>query len=71
MQRMAERGVTRNMVEAWAKTGKALQQTGNKILYVTKQGAVVIDKAGKIITAYTSKDFNLAMQEVVKKLFGK
>ena len=71
IQRMAERGVTQNMVEVWAKTGKALQQTGDKIIYITKQGAVVINKAGQVITAYTSKDFNSAMQEVVEKLFGK
>ena len=71
MQRMIERGVTQNMVEVWAKTGKALQQAGDKILYITKQGAVVIDKAGKVITAYTSQYFDPAMQEVVEKLFGK
>ncbi len=71
IQRMAERGVTQNMVEVWAKTGKALQQAGDKILYVTKQGAVVINKAGQVITAYTSKYFDATMQEVVEKLFGK
>ena len=71
MQRMAERGVTQNMVEVWAKTGKALQQAGDKILYVSKRGAVVIDKAGKVITAYTSEYFDPAMQKVVEKLFGK
>ena len=71
MQRMLERGVTQNMVEVWAKTGKALQQAGDKILYITKQGVVVIDKAGKVITAYTSQYFDPAMQEVVEKLFGK
>ena len=71
MQRMIERGVTQNMVEVWVKTGKALQQAGDKILYITKQGAVVIDKAGKVITAYTSQYFDPAMQEVVEKLFGK
>ena len=49
---MMERGVTQNMVEIWARTGKSLQQVGDKILYVTRQGAVVIDKAGKVITAY-------------------
>ena len=71
MQRMIERGVTQNMVEAWVKTGKALQQAGDKILYITKQGAVVIDKAGRVITAYTSQYFDPAMKKVVEKLFGK
>ena len=71
MQRMIERGVTQNMVGVWTKTGKASQQAGDKILYITKQGAVVIDIAGKVITAYTSQYFDPAMQEVVEKLFGK
>ena len=56
--RMSERGVTRNMVETWVRTGKALQQAGDKILYITKQGAVVINKTGQVITAYTSKYFD-------------
>ena len=59
------------MVESWVKKGKALQQTGDKVLYVTKQGAVVINKAGQVITAYTNKYFDVSMQEVVEKLFGK
>ena len=59
------------MVESWVKNGKALQQTGDKVLYVTKQGAVVINKAGQVITAYTNKYFDVSMQEVVEKLFGK
>ena len=70
VQRMAERGVTADMIETWVKTGKALRQAGDKILYVTRQGVVVIDKAGRIITAYTSKEFDPIMKEIVKKLFG-
>ena len=71
MDRMAERGVTREMVELWAKTGKALQQAGDKILYITKQGAVVINKLGQVITAYTSADFDEGMKAVIEILFGK
>ncbi len=70
IQRMYERGVTPFMVIDWVKNGKALEQAGGKILYITKQGAVVIDKFGRIITAYTSKEFDLAMLELIKKLFG-
>ena len=65
--RMSERGVTRNMV----RTGKALQQAGDKILYITKQGAVVINKTGQVITAYTSKYFDANMQKIVERLYGK
>ena len=71
MQRMDERGVTQNMVEFWVKTGKALQQTGDKILYITQQGAAVVNKAGQVITAYTSEYFDTAMKEIVEKLFGR
>ena len=71
MQMMDERGVTQEMVEAWVKTGKALQQAGDKILYITRQGAVVVNKAGQVITAYSSKYFDANMWELVNKLFGK
>ena len=70
-ERMIERGITRQMVELWVRTGKALQQTGDKILYITKQGAVVIDKVGRVITAYTSSEFDNNMKTVIEKLFGK
>lgn len=68
---MAERGVTQKMVETWMKSGQVLQQAGDKFLYITQQGAVVVNKAGQVITAYGSKYFDSNMQEVVKKLFGK
>ncbi len=71
LRRMAERGVKPSMVELWVRTGKALQQAGDKILYITKQGNVVVNKAGQIIAAYSSEYFDAAMQEVVRKLFGK
>lgn len=71
MQRMAERGVTPVMAEYWVKTGKALRQAGDKVLYVTRQGAVVVNKAGQVITAYTSQDFDENMQRIVNQLFGK
>ena len=71
LQRMAERGVTQEMANAWAKGGKALQQAGEKILYVTRQGAVVVDKVGKVLTAYTSGNFDENMEKIVQRLFGK
>ena len=70
IKRMAERGITQSMVETWVRTGKALQQTGDKVLYVTKQGVACVSKTGQVLTAYTSADYDEAMKEVVKKLFG-
>jgi len=71
LQRMLERGVTQEMVNTWVKTGKALQQTGDKILYITRDGVAVINKAGQLITTYTSKNFDVNVQKVVEQLFGK
>ena len=71
MQRMAERGVTQNMVNAWVKYGQSLQQAGDKIIYITQQGAVVVDSAGKVITAYTSNYFDENMIKIVEQLFGR
>jgi hypothetical protein len=70
LQRMAERGVTQNMANTWVRTGKAIQQSDGRILYVTQQGAAVVDKAGRLITTYTSKDFDANMVKVIKQLFG-
>ena len=69
-ERMAERGVTREMVDHWVKTGKVLQQGAEKLMYITKEGAVVMTKAGKLITTYSSEYFTPEFQEVVKSLFG-
>jgi hypothetical protein len=71
LERMAERGVTPKMVQTWMNTGKVLQQTNDKFLYITQQGAVVVNKAGQVITAYGNKYFDSNMQAVVKQLFGK
>lgn len=71
LQRMLERGITQEMVETWVNTGKALQQSCDKIMYVTKEGVVVINKIGAVITAYTNQNFDLAMKQLIEKLFGK
>ena len=70
VQRMGERGVTRNMVEFWVKTGKALQQSGDKFLFITRDGAAVVNKYGQVITAYGSDYFDSNILEIIKKLFG-
>ena len=70
MQRMAERGVTQSMVEQWVQTGKVLGQAGDKFLYITQQGAAVVNRAGQVITAYSSELFDSNMLDVVRHLFG-
>uniref|UniRef100_UPI003261B18D RHS repeat-associated core domain-containing protein n=1 Tax=Clostridium sp. NkU-1 TaxID=1095009 RepID=UPI003261B18D len=70
LRRMAERGITQQMVDAWVATGKILQQGADKFAYITREGMAVVDKAGKLITTYSSAQYDAAMQEIVKKLFG-
>jgi hypothetical protein len=71
LKRLAERGVTQRMADTWVRTGKALEQPGGKILYVTKEGAVVVGKEGNIITVWTKETFDANMIRVVEQLFGK
>ena len=69
-RRMAERGMSKSMVEGILRSGKVLQQSANKFVYITKKGAVVVEATGKIVTAYSSKYFDSTMQDIVKQLFG-
>lgn len=69
MQRITQRGMSKNLIASIVKSGKVLDQ-GGKYLYISKKGAVVIDSAGRIITAYSAKYFDANMRQVVRKLFG-
>ena len=69
-RRMAERGMSKSMVDGILKNGKVLQQSANKFVYITKKGVVVVESTGKIITAYSSKYFDSTMRNIVKQLFG-
>ena len=70
LEKMTERGVTQGMVDSWVQSGKVLQQSSGNYLYITQDGAAVLNNAGKLITTYPSTNFDSAMWEVVKKLFG-
>ena len=70
LQRMLERGVTQQDVELWVKYGKALQQSDGKIAYIAKEGVVVLDRLGRVITAYGSDRFDEAMLQVIRRLYG-
>ena len=71
-KRIQERGLTRQDIDDIVKNGKTLlQDSGNKFAYITKDGVVIIDKDGKIITAWGKNDFDDNMKMIVEKLFGK
>ena len=67
--KMAERGVTRQMVESWVANGKVLQQSADKFVYICQEGVAVITSAGKHITAYGANYFDGAMMKIIDKLF--
>ncbi len=67
---MAERGVTQNMVNTWVKEGKVLVQSSGNYIYITKEGVAVLNSSGKLVTAYTSVNFDDTMWDVVRQLFG-
>lgn len=69
LSRMTERGVTNEMVENWVANGKALQQAGDKLAFITRDGVAVVTNAGKLITAYGKDYFDPAMQKLVEMLF--
>ena len=72
LERMKQRGITSSMIEDFINKGKVLSQdNGNRFAYVTKDGVAVISKDGKLITAWTSANFDSNMSKIVKLLFGK
>ena len=71
LERMNQRGITSAMIEDFVNKGKVLSQdNGNRFAYITKDGVAVVSKDGKLITAWTSANFDSNMFKIVKSLFG-
>lgn len=70
-ERMQQRGMTQEMVNNIVENGKVLSQNnGNKFAYITQEGVVIVSKEGKLITAWSSADFDSSMLEIISRLFG-
>ncbi len=70
-ERMQQRGMTQEMVNNIVENGKVLSQNnGNKFAYITQEGVAIVSKEGKLITAWSSTDFDSSMLEIISKLFG-
>ena len=70
-ERMKQRGMTQEMVNNIVENGKVLSQNnGNKFAYITQEGVAIVSKEGKLITAWSSTDFDSSMLEIINKLFG-
>ena len=64
--------MTQEMVNNIVKNGKVLSQNnGNKFAYITQEGVAIVSKEGKLITAWSSEDFDSSILEIISKLFGK
>ncbi|MCT4583780.1 MAG: DUF4258 domain-containing protein [Peptostreptococcaceae bacterium] len=70
LERMSERNVTKSMVETFVKNGKAIKQSSSKYLFLTKEGAAVLSKEGKLITTYTKNEFKDHVKKAIKVLYG-
>ena len=68
LKRMLERNISSDMVNNWVSTGKALQQSNGQYLFITDDGAAVVDATGKLITAMSKLDFDETMLGVVNDL---
>ena len=70
LNRMAERGISKKLAQQIVKNGYAISQSGGKVLYFTKAGVVVLNQSGQVVTAYSAKYFDIAMQGIIKLFFG-
>ena len=69
LERMTQRGVSKSLAQGIIKGGYAITQSGGKTLFFTKAGVVVLNKAGEVVTAYSSKFFDAAMQQIIKQFY--
>ena len=72
VERMQQRGMTREIVDRIVENGKVLSQNnGSRFAYITNEGVVIVSKEGRLITAWSNMDFDSNMLEIIEKLFGK
>jgi hypothetical protein len=61
---------TKDMVNKWMSEGKVLEQSSGNYIYISKEGVVVFNKSGKMITTYSSQHFDENMTNIIKQIFG-
>lgn len=70
--RLAERGMSKELVNSIVQNGKVLSQNGGeKFAYITKEGVVIVAKDGKLVTAWSKNFYDNNMIQIVNSLFGK
>lgn len=65
--RIIERGVTpRQLLATMRSPAAVLRQGGGRFLYVSRDTAVVITSEGQVVTAYTAREFQPQIIEVLR-----
>ncbi len=68
LNQVVNRGVTPNLLlETTRSATITLKQAGGNMLYLTNRAGVVLNKAGQVVTSYTSKDFKPYILNVLKQ----
>jgi hypothetical protein len=67
---MVNRGITQDMVDSYIAYGKALAQGNGKYAFVSPDGVAIVVYNGKLVTTWSSSNFDENMFEIIKKLFG-
>ncbi len=68
LDQIITRGVSPALLKAvTSKPIAVLEQSAGQKLFLTKEGAVVLDKGGKVITAYTAKEFDKKILDVLER----
>ena len=71
MERMEQRGMTVNMVNDIVENGRVLMQNnGDRFAFITREGVVILSREGRLITMWSSADYDSNMVEIVGRLFG-
>ncbi|MDP9676562.1 hypothetical protein J2W97_002557 [Paenibacillus jamilae] len=71
LERMQERGVTKEMADSWMENGKTLSQNnGSKHLFFSKEGAAVVANDGTLVTVIPKSKYDDAYKALSKSLFG-
>ena len=61
--------MTKELVDDIVQSGKVLEQAnGEKYVYITTKGVVVVSQDGKLITGWSKDYFDEEMKEIIKIL---
>ena len=72
IREVRQRGLSKQQVEDFIKDGKVLSQNnGEKFAFITEEGVAILNKQGKLVTAWGKNDFDKEMIDIIEKLFGK